>query len=277
MPNIHGLHDNRSDDDDRDTSNDRYVGGTDGRGGGSGLAVVPNEGDAPSAGAPEDHFGSMVGRAQSNDGPQPGDENATKRKITMWKTGFQVDDGPFRSLSDDANRPFLTALARGIVPEELRPPPPPPNADGTPAAPREPVSVNIQLEDKRDQEYVPPAYTAFSGSGNSMQSESVAATSSDDPSIVDRSTFSSSFQAAPVDESQPVCSIQVRTPAGKRIVVKMNATSKVGDMVASINTNDGLPDRYQILSGFPPQPLKDFGKTIEEEGLKGGMVTVKKA
>ena len=50
MPNIHGLHDNSNNDDDySDDNNDRYVGGVDARGGGSGLAVVPNQGDKASS------------------------------------------------------------------------------------------------------------------------------------------------------------------------------------------------------------------------------------
>jgi len=31
------------------------------------------------------------------------------------------------------------------------------------------------------------------------------------------------------------------------------------------------------MAGFPPKKLTDFAKTIEEEGLKGGVVTQKKA
>ena len=56
MPNIHGLHDNakNDNDDDSDDNNDRYVGGVDARGGGSGLAVVPNQGDKASSSSNND-------------------------------------------------------------------------------------------------------------------------------------------------------------------------------------------------------------------------------
>jgi hypothetical protein len=40
----------------------------------------------------------------------------------MWKGGFQVNDGEFRSLTDKENAPFLKALAAGQVPPELMPP-----------------------------------------------------------------------------------------------------------------------------------------------------------
>lgn len=33
----------------------------------------------------------------------------------MYANGFTVDDGPFRTLEDPANEPFLRDLARGYV------------------------------------------------------------------------------------------------------------------------------------------------------------------
>ena len=93
MSNIHGLYSNRDDDSDEGGESDRYVGGNDARGGGSGLAVQPNPND-------------IFGRAENDE------EAAAKvtRKITMYKGGFVVDDGPYRRLDDPANADFLRAM-----------------------------------------------------------------------------------------------------------------------------------------------------------------------
>lgn len=66
----------------------------------SGLAVRPN---------PEDLFSRAEHDASAK----------TKTKITMYKGGFVVDDGPYRALDDPANADFLRAIAIGRVPAEL--------------------------------------------------------------------------------------------------------------------------------------------------------------
>ena len=83
MPRIATLHD-KTDDKEPETSDDketRYVGGTDNRGGGSGLAVLPNgegRGDPTSDLMSAARAGGSDGRAVS--------ENAAV--ITMWKSGM---------------------------------------------------------------------------------------------------------------------------------------------------------------------------------------------
>lgn len=47
--------------------------------------------------------------------PPPTDAPGARRTITMYANGFTVDDGPFRTLEDPANEPFLRDLARGYV------------------------------------------------------------------------------------------------------------------------------------------------------------------
>jgi hypothetical protein len=46
-------------------------------------------------------------------------QGEVRRTITMYPSGFTVDNGPHRQLSDPSNAEFLTALARGMVPREL--------------------------------------------------------------------------------------------------------------------------------------------------------------
>jgi UBX domain-containing protein 1 len=132
--------------------------------------------------------------------------------------------------------------------------------------------VNIALDDKSQQEYVAPAYTAFSGGGNTMVS---ADTNTD--GIVASAASDETAVAPVVDESKPTGAIQVRLIDGKKMVVKLNLSHTVADLVAYINANGGNSAPYFLAAGFPPKKLTDFARTIEEEGLKGGVVTQKKA
>merc|ERR1719329_1096073 len=135
MSNVHGLHSNRDNDSDESDNEERYVGGTDGRGGGSGLAVQPN---------PEDLFSRAEHDASAK----------VKTKITMYKGGFVVDDGPYRRLDDPANADFLRALASGRIPAEL-------------VGDSGPGGVDVGLVDRRTEDYVEP-FSSFSGSGNAL-------------------------------------------------------------------------------------------------------------
>ena len=74
-----------------------------------------------------------------------------------------MNNGPYRALNDPDNAVFLRTLASGRVPAELAPP----SSPGSPST----GPVDVKLEDKRDQEYVPPDYVAFSGGGNSLVAE----------------------------------------------------------------------------------------------------------
>lgn len=110
MPRIATLHDKPSgDSNDENDEETRYVGGTDNRGGGSGLAVLPNgEGGG-------DATGDLLAaaRAGGSDG-RPVSENAAV--ITMWKNGEQH----LRRLH---GTPFLTQPSMTFfrVPSEQRP------------------------------------------------------------------------------------------------------------------------------------------------------------
>mmetsp|Transcript_14407 Transcript_14407/g.29641 ORF Transcript_14407/g.29641 Transcript_14407/m.29641 type:complete len:258 (-) Transcript_14407:36-809(-) len=256
MPKIATLHDKTSSDDDDEET--RYVGGTDNRGGGSGLAVLPNSSDAPSP-SPDD----IIAAAQrgGSDGA-PVSENA--RTITMWASGFQVDHGPYRPLSDPANKPFLTAIANGRVPPELLPPPP---SDGAPAPTGGPIPIDVKLEDKRNQEYVKPDYVAFEGEGNRM-----------DGGAKEEVEAVTSSEAAPtIDPTKEVVKIAVRTLTGSRTIISLNTHHTIADLSYLINHETGSPQGgYVLMSGFPPRRLEDGGMTVEDAGLKGGQVQMKK-
>lgn len=171
-----------------------FAGGIDRRGGGSGLAVQDPPDD-------NDVFGRIVRRAKENSAEDTSSSEAPENahRIVLWQDGFQVNGGDFRANSDPANREFLTALAAGYVPEELR------RGEGT---------HHVALEDRRSEKYTPPpppAYVAFGGDAMAVGSAASSET------VFTKEEFS---QPVHVDEGQPSTIIQVKLLDGKKIKVK---------------------------------------------------------
>jgi len=247
MPNIHGLFSNRNDDDsDEDDSNNRFVGGISDRGGGSGLAVEPNNADGPD---PEGIF-QRAERAGADDAEQA----ESRRTITMYRGGFVVDDGPYRRLDDPANAEFLRALATGRSPPELME-----GATG---------NLTVGLVDKRSEEYM-EAFRSFSGAGATLGASTA---------VHGNTVEASSLPAAvEVDAGRPSTSIQVRLPNGQRKVLKVNLDVSVLQVAANVRPllGDDVTN-FRFVSGFPPKPLEDFEATVEAAGLKGAQVQIQK-
>lgn len=273
MSNIRGLYDDKDDsDDDKDRdSNNRYVGGIGAQGGGSGLAVEPNFSDGPGGpssssdsifnlaerSGPDDTSGAAAGANSSNSNDAP-----VRRTITMYRDGFVVDDGPYRRLDDTANAQFLQSLARGQTPSELR-------GDDS-------GNITVGLVDKRKEEYV-ETFRSFSGAGQSLaaaSSEGGASDGATDDGIFDPSSLPAVEDA--VEDAST--SIAVRMLDGKRKVIKIALTATVEQLAAHAvqASNTTISDRFRIVSGFPPKPLKDGTQSIEEAGLKGAQVQLQK-
>ena len=233
----------------------------------SGLAVQPNPdmegGAAPPAGG---LFGAI--RSRAVDGGAAGSGGATdqvRRRITMYRDGFTVDDGPFRRLDDPQNGEFLRSLAAGRTPKEMGL-----DDDGNPLQ----GDVVVGLVDKRSEDYVEPerVFAAFDGEGTSLGSAATPATAG---GVI---APDAGATAPAVDDGRPTTSIQVRLTSGKRLIVRVNKTATVNDVAAAINASgDAGEDMYVLSAGFPPRPIEDLTKTVEEAGLAGSVVNQKKA
>lgn len=262
MSNVFGFSnlkkDEQKESDSGDTNeqkNEYYAGGASDRGGGSGLSVI-GPGDEGR------RMESIIRQAQSGGAAESGAASAeTNRVITFYQNGFTVDGGPFRSLTDPENQPFLQDVENGRVPREFE------GADRN-------LDVHVTLEDKRSEVYTPPAYVAFSGSGQTMGSSGTGADTSAVLSSADESP--GNFE---VDESKPTTTLQIRLLNGKRIRQKFNLSHTVGDIQKIIRIHDqsNSGQRYVLLSGFPPKPLQDVGMTLEDAGLQGAAITQKTA
>eukprot|EP00804_Cyclotella_cryptica_P020325 CCRYP_014061-RA/>CCRYP_014061-RA protein AED:0.03 eAED:0.03 QI:110/1/1/1/1/1/2/1608/270 len=268
MSNIHGLHSLRnsssnnptnrpSNSDDEDEN--RFVGGIDSRGGGSGLAVVPNRED-------------IFNQAESADSAGSGE---IRRTITMYRSGFTVDNGPYRRLADESNAEFLTSLARGLVPRELQE-----EGEG---------EVIVGLVDRRGEEYDPEkhgreddsadgrgggeTFESFSGEGQSLGG-AVTSTSSLAGGIIDPTHPNNTLSPPPVDPSLPTTSIAIRLPDGKRLVVKLNSSHSVATLGQHIGS--AVQGQYVLTSGYPPRTIENLEESVEKAGLMGAQVGVKK-
>jgi UBX domain-containing protein 1 len=257
------------------------------------LAVVPNpNGDGhrfrTSADSifdlAEDAGTTAVGGTGGGGG---GDGGTTRRTITMYRSGFTVDDGPHRRLDDPSNAEFLTSLAGGRIPRELSS-----NNEGMMAS----AEVTVGLVDRRGEEYDPErhgggggeggGFQSFSGEGQSLGGSSSAASSSSPTGggggggIVDPSVVLSTAPAPPetVDESRPITTVAVRLLDGKRLVVRMNADGTLRELAIRIaNNNSNATDRYVFTSGYPPTIIDDLESTIEGAGLMGAQVVLRRA
>lgn len=209
----------------------------------SGLAVEPNAADA----TPRDSVFDLAERASGNEG----EEERPRRTITMYRNGFQVDDGPYRRLDDPANADFLRSLASGRTPRELL----------------EEGDVTVGLIDKRSEDYV-EQFSSFSGEGTSLGSAAAASTDG----VMDPSSLP---EPPPLDESSPTTSIQVRMMNGQRRVIKINTSATVLQLASHLSNDSAHP--FVLVSGFPPKPITNVSQTLEECGLKGAQVMQKPA
>jgi UBX domain-containing protein 1 len=262
MANIHGVYSKKNGSgggsDDDDDGNKFYVGGTDGRGGGSGQNVLdPTSG----TGSGSDPYAGMKASASQASGDTFDESGA--RVITLYSNGFMVDDGPFRALTDPANKQFIEEMNQGIIPTELR----------TGAEQGGGGNVNVALKNKSSEEYVPPpppAYVAYSGDGKSTGGAAVA-----EGALVSGAEDAST-PVPEVDESKPSATIAVRLHTGKRLRAKLNLDHTVRHLQALIAVEGAGDVPYVLMAGFPPAQLTDFNQTIEAAGLAGSQVTQKK-
>ena len=166
---------------------------------------------------------------------------------------------------------FLTSLARGMVPRELKQD----TGDG---------EVMVGLVDRRGEEYDLEKHgresDAASGGGDEFQSffgkgQSLGAStaSSQTGGVIDPTHPNNMLSLQPVDPSKPTTSIAIRLPNRKRLVVKLNTC----DFVSTIGQHIGqsMEGRYELTSGYPQRTVEHLDESVEVAGLKGAQVGVK--
>lgn len=177
----------------------------------------------------------------------------TELRIKLYSNGFQVDDGPFRPYEAEENKQFMKELNEGYVPKEIQD-----KYRGK--------GVSVGLEDRRSEAYrppTPPKYVAYSGSGMSMGGTTGMGL-----------TVNKDAAGLPVvDDSQPKTTIQIRFHNGERASITLNLHHLVSDIHDYVMQAAPVDGEYQLVFGFPPKPINDPSKTIEQAGLKNAAIT----
>ena len=180
--------------------------------------------------------------------------NKTKNKITLtvYKNGFIIDDGKFRPLTTPENQKFMDEVNKGYIPNEL--------------VRKGYKELGIALNDHKTEDYVEPVpekkFEAFQGKGQSLGGISV---STQDIKV-------NTNVKSNLDTSKPSCKITVRLANGQIINGEFNVSQTLRDVFIFVSRSSGI-NTFRLLNGFPPRPITEMGKTIEELGIQGSMLT----
>jgi hypothetical protein len=75
------------------------------------------------------------------------------------------------------------------------------------------------------------------------------------------------------DDSKPSCYVSIRLYNGDIIKAKFNCCAKFGDVYSFVKKWSNYNNNFVLLDGFPPRPLKEYGKTIAELGIENAVLT----
>ncbi|KAJ3707959.1 hypothetical protein LUZ61_011664 [Rhynchospora tenuis] len=200
--------------------------------------------------------------------------------IYFWRNGFTVNNGPLRGFDDPENAAFLESIKKSECPRELKP------SDGS-------SEVHVNLVHKQTnyptQAPQPPHKRStrngtFRGTGRTLSADPVSVPDTTSvlvpvptPPSNQKPSHIPGFQ---VDESLPTTSLQIRLADGTRLVARFNTSNTIRDLRAFIDASrpngTGTARSYRLqMVGFPPKPLDDDNKTIEEEGIANSVVIQK--
>lgn len=237
---IRGLDDlkkDQKDDKKNKKTADSYTGGAS-----SGLNVENPEDE-------QDFIEKM--RKENRNNPDEYNKIKNKIKLTVWKNGFQIDDGEFRDLSDPKNKKFMAEVEKNHIPQEL--------------VDQGMTDLGVMLEDKKKEEYKEPIpekkFEAFAGSGVSL-----GGVSSQGLDINKDLQFE-------VDKNKPTANINIRLHNGELISQTFNLDTTIGDIYSFVTMMAPVDGDFQLIEGFPPKPLADLNKTIEQLRLQGSLIT----
>lgn len=126
--------------------------------------------------------------------------------------------------------------------------------------------VSVGLEDRRKDTYrppTPPPYTAYSGSGANLGGTEGKGLE----------VNKNAGGLPDVDSGKPTTTINIRFHNGESASITLNLSHTVGDIHTYVMIAAPVDGEYQLITGFPPKPLSDPSKTIEQAGLKNARIT----
>jgi hypothetical protein len=189
-----------------------------------------------------------------------------KITLTFFRNGYIWGDEPLRGFEDPASQNFLTEISNGILPRAI--------ADQHPN-----TEIDVEFVDRRDEEFVKPAYVPFGGEGRRV----APIRSADDASAPGATCPPSSAAEHQfhVNEEEQKCSIAIVDFAGERHEHVVNPTvhtvRDVRFLAASRFTPPlGLDNFDLAVRDIPPRPLRDDSKTIDAVNCRNATIMMKK-
>ncbi len=76
-----------------------------------------------------------------------------------------------------------------------------------------------------------------------------------------------------VDRNKPMTKINIRLNNGESITQEFNLSHTVQDIFSFVSNTAPVIGTFQLVEGFPPKPLADMSKTIEQARLQGTSIT----
>ena len=116
-----------------------------------------------------------------------------------------------------------------------------------------------------DEEFILPeedekGFHAFKGTGTSISSVNTKGLR------VDKKVISK------VDKSKPTCKVNIRLYNGEVINEEFNLNQTLLEVIEFVRKKSRSKN-FSLVDGFPPRPLTDYYKTIEELHLEGSLLT----
>ena len=198
---------------------------------------------------PEDEW---MNQMKKYDNKEKFSKTKNKLKLALYKNGFIIDDGEFRNKKEPANKKFMEEVEKGYIPNEL--------------VKKGITDLGIELDDHREEDYEPPKvekkFQAFTGAGKSVSSVNTQGLH------VDKNATTN------VDRSKPTCKVNIRLFNGEVASEDFNLHQTLRDVFNFVKRKSGS-NNFSLLDGFPPRPLTDYNKTIQELHIEGSLLTQK--
>ncbi len=196
---------------------------------------------------PEDDW---LNKMKKYDNKEKFDKTKNKLKLSLYKNGFILEGGEFRNKNEPQNKKFMEEIEKGYIPNEL--------------VKKGITDLGIEMDDHRDENYEPPKeekkFQAFTGQGKSLSSVSTQGLH------IDKDATSN------VDRSRPTCKVNIRLFNGEVASEDFNLNQTLRDVFNFVKRKSGS-NNFSLLDGFPPRPLTDYNKTIQELHLEGSLLT----
>lgn len=120
----------------------------------------------------------------------------------------------------------------------------------------------------RKEDYKPPViekkFQSFSGKGTSLGNNNIS------NSIGLEINKEAKFE---VDSSKPTTRINIRLHNGDSITQEFNLTHTLMDIRVFVDRAAPVNGTYDLIEGFPPKPLSEDNKTIEELKIQNSTLT----